>query len=137
MNFRINGKPQGKARPRFKRIGPYVSTYNTKSTQDYEKKVKYSVLEQCKDEIRLNYQGRIKVLIMAYFKPNKSISKKKYNELINTEYLKKPDCDNIAKIILDSLNKIVYKDDSQIHELVVKKKYSDEEYVDVTILYED
>ena len=33
--------------------------------------------------------------------------------------------DNIAKIILDSLNGIAYKDDSQIIELTVLKMYTE------------
>ena len=137
MKFIIKGKPQGKARPRFRRIGSYVSTYTTKQTQDYENLVKNSLLEQNVDEIRLNYQGKVNVSIWAYFKPIKSISKKKYLSLLGTEYLKKPDCDNISKIILDSLNGIAYKDDSQIYKLNVEKKYSEDEYVEVEINYLD
>ena len=38
--------------------------------------------------------------------------------------VKKPDCDNIAKIVLDALNKIAYKDDAQVAELSVKKRYA-------------
>lgn len=34
---------------------------------------------------------------------------------------KKPDVDNIAKIVLDSLNKIAFNDDAQIVGLIVLK----------------
>ena len=37
---------------------------------------------------------------------------------------KKPDCDNIAKIVLDALNGIAYHDDAQVAELTVIKTYS-------------
>ena len=37
--------------------------------------------------------------------------------------MKKPDADNIAKAILDSLNGLAYKDDNQIVDLSVKKEY--------------
>ncbi|WXL80106.1 RusA family crossover junction endodeoxyribonuclease [Clostridium perfringens] len=40
---------------------------------------------------------------------------------------KKPDADNIGKIILDSLNGIAYKDDSQIIELSVIKSYTEDD----------
>ena len=99
INFTIKGKPQGKARPRFRKIGNYVSTYNTKQTKDYEELVKISVTEQCKDKLDKEYTGLVKMHIKAYFKPNKSVSKKQYNLLIGTKFLKKPDSDNIAKII--------------------------------------
>ena len=40
---------------------------------------------------------------------------------------KKPDIDNIVKIILDALNKIAFKDDNQITKIEVEKRYSKEE----------
>ena len=46
---------------------------------------------------------------------------------------KKPDLDNIAKAILDSLNGIAYKDDSQIVSLLISKKYSDRPRVEITL----
>ena len=46
---------------------------------------------------------------------------------------KKPDTDNIAKIILDSLNGIAYHDDAQIVRLTVQKSYSREPRVLVEI----
>lgn len=136
IKFIVPGKPQGKARPRFRKIGNFVSTYNTKSTTEYEKLVKLSAIEQCKDQLDKEYTGIVKMSIKAYFKPNKSISKKQYNLLIGHPYLKKPDSDNIAKIICDSLNGIAYKDDNQISILNVEKYYDDEERVEVIIEYE-
>lgn len=136
IKFIIPGKPQGKARPRFRRCSNYVSTYSPKQTIEYENKVKKLAIEQCKDKLNKEYTGIVKVSIKAYFKPNKSISKKRYNSLIGTEHLKKPDSDNIAKIICDSLNGVAYKDDSQVAYLEVKKEYSKEERVEVAISYE-
>ena len=136
INFTIKGKPQGKARPRFRKIGNYVSTYNTKQTKDYEELVKISVTEQCKDKLDKEYTGLVKIHIKAYFKPNKSVSKKQYNLLIGTEFLKKPDSDNIAKIICDSLNGLAYKDDSQVALLNIEKYYGEEEKVEVQLEYE-
>ena len=135
IKFTILGKPQGKARPRFRKIGNYVSTYNTKQTVEYEKLVKLSAIEQCKDDLDKEYSDNVKVTIKAYFKPNKSISKKKYNSLIGKKFLNKPDVDNIAKIICDSLNGIAYKDDKQISTLKVEKYYDDEERIEVEIEY--
>ena len=45
----------------------------------------------------------------------------------------KPDYDNIAKIIADSLNGIAYRDDAQIVDGYVRKFYSDKPRVVVTI----
>lgn len=136
IKFIIPGKPQGKARPRFRRCSNYVSTYSPKQTIEYENKVKKLAIEQCKDKLNKEYTGTVKMSIKAYFKPNKSISKKQYDLLIGKYYLKKSDADNIAKIICDSLNGVAYKDDSQVAYLEVKKEYSKEERVEVAISYE-
>lgn len=135
IKFIVSGKPQGKARPRFRKIGNYVSTYNPKQTTEYEKIVKLSAIEQCKDQLNKEYTGLVKMSIKAYFKPNKSISKKQYNLLIGKYYLKKSDSDNIAKIICDSLNGVAYKDDSQVAYLEIEKYYAEEERVEVIIEY--
>lgn len=136
IKFTILGKPQSKGRPRFRRIGNYVSTYNPKQTTEYENLVKKSAIEQCKDKLDKEYTGLVKMSIKAYFKPNKSISKKQYNLLVGTNHLKKPDNDNIAKIICDSLNGVAYKDDAQVAVLNVEKYYSEEERTEVMIEYE-
>ena len=46
---------------------------------------------------------------------------------------KKPDADNIAKIVLDALNGVAYEDDSQVINLSVQKRYSEEARVFVHI----
>ena len=51
-------------------------------------------------------------------------------EILHT---KKIDCDNLAKAILDSLNKIAYDDDSGISMLVVDKIYGEMPRVEITL----
>ncbi len=46
---------------------------------------------------------------------------------------KKPDCDNLAKVICDALNGIAYYDDSQIVEITISKYYSGTPEVRVAI----
>lgn len=41
----------------------------------------------------------------------------------------KPDVDNMAKFVMDALNGVYYKDDSQICTLVVSKQYGAEDSV--------
>lgn len=127
MKFTIIGKPRGKGRPRFTRQG---FAYTDKETRAYEKLVKISY-DLCED--KKVYEGNIKIEIWANFVPIKSTSKKKYRELIGQPYNKKPDIDNIAKIILDGLNEVAYKDDNQVVELVVHKTYAEQDYVEVEI----
>jgi Holliday junction resolvase RusA-like endonuclease len=80
-------------------------------------------------------EGQIKAHIQAFFFIPKSTSNKKREKMLSGEIrpTKKPDTDNLAKIILDSLNKMAYDDDSQIVTLTVQKFYSDEPRVEVEL----
>ena len=66
-----------------------------------------------------------KVLIKAQFEIPKSWTKaKKAAAEANEIYPKKPDGDNIAKIVLDSFNSIIWDDDAQVYDLRVIKTYA-------------
>ena len=45
----------------------------------------------------------------------------------------KPDVDNIAKVILDSLNGLAYKDDKQIVFCIISKWYGENPKVEVIL----
>ena len=47
--------------------------------------------------------------------------------------LKKPDADNVIKVVLDSLNKIAYHDDTQVVDLQIRRFYSRDPRLVVTI----
>lgn len=122
-------KPQGKARPRVTRRGAYTP----QKTKDYENLVKYSFLSRYKNfEI---IEGPVVASITAYFPLVKSMSKANQKDALSGVLMptKKPDIDNIAKAILDALNGFAYYDDSQVVELHINKKYSDNEGVYVKI----
>ena len=131
IEFIVKGKIRGKARPRFSKATGRA--YTTKDDKIYEQMVR----EAYKDNLTfINSTLPLRAKIEVYHKVPKSYSKKK-RELCLTGQLKpqiKPDCDNIAKVILDSNNKILYRDDSQITELIIKKEYTqDEDYLKVKI----
>ena len=71
-------------------------------------------------------QGPIRARIEIYYSVPKSYSKRKIEAIKDgTDYpMKKPDCDNVVKIVLDSLNKIAYDDDKQVVELTVLKRWT-------------
>lgn len=74
-------------------------------------------------------EGSIKAKIFVYYKIPKSYTKKRV-ELIRQgkeHPCKKPDADNIAKIVLDSLNKIAFNDDAQVVELIVIKRWTEKQ----------
>ena len=46
---------------------------------------------------------------------------------------KKPDIDNIAKSILDAMNKFIIHDDNQVSKISIEKRYGEEEKVHIRI----
>ena len=117
----VTGKIRGKARPRVCR----GHAFTPKDTVEYEKLVR----DCYKQQDGRYLEGPIKALIIAYYKIPKSYSKKRVQAIRDglEKPTKKPDADNIGKIILDSLNGVAYKDDSQIIELRVIKRYTEED----------
>ena len=134
MVFEIVGAPVGKRRPKFSTIHGYAQAIKPKEDAIYENLVKLSFQSNKPQEYSL-FEKPIKIKIEAYFAIPKSFSKKKINMavegVINPQT--KPDVDNIAKIICDALNNVAYKDDTQIIELTVVKRYALEPKVKVTL----
>jgi Holliday junction resolvase RusA-like endonuclease len=73
--------------------------------------------------------------IMAYYSIPSSASKKKRRMMIEKEIrpTKKPDADNIIKVVADSLNQVAYRDDSQIVDTMLRKYYSEQPRIEVVI----
>ena len=133
-NFVVLGRPKGKGRPRFARRGNFVTTYTPKETEEYEEKIRLAFKEKYGNAKPLN--GNIEMKIMACFGVPKGASKKKTAELLDTPYPKKPDADNISKIVLDSLNAVAFEDDNAVVKLQVEKYYSATEYISIAIIGE-
>lgn len=123
--FEVIGDIKGKERPR---INTYTCTaYTPNNTKDYENLIKQYFKIKYPRYVPL--ENRVSVKIMAYFKIPKSTTKKD-KVLIEEGKLsptKKPDIDNIVKIILDALNKMAFKDDNQITKLEIEKFYTEDE----------
>lgn len=122
--FTIPGPPKGKGRPRVTVRGNYAHAYTPSETVEYENYVKLMWRQQCRDAF---LDGAIKAEIIAYFSVPASASRRRAVMMLEGKirYTKKIDCDNLAKAILDSLNGIAYKDDSQVCELSVRKLYGE------------
>lgn len=119
MKFVVAGVIKGKARPRFSGRGGYVRTYTPETTRDYENLIRRSYTQQSNKK----YEGALSIKIDAFFKKNKRNKK-----VANTIYvLKKPDGDNIVKVVLDALNGIAYDDDKQVSKIEITKLYSDDD----------
>ena len=130
--FEIEGKIKGKGRPRFAKYGNFVKAYTPTDTASYENLIKLQFRISCGDWYS---EKPLKMKIKAIQGIIKSASKKDKARMLSGELkpTKKPDADNIVKIICDALNNIAYKDDTQIVELEFKKAYGELEKVIVEI----
>lgn len=125
ISFIIPGLPKGKGRPKFARMGNFVKTYTPKDTVNYENLVKMMFLDSASKTgwTKPDREEPLACRITCLFPKPQSWSKKKALSAI--KHTKKPDCDNIGKVILDALNAIAFEDDSQVSMLHVEKVYSD------------
>lgn len=105
----IPGRPVPKQRPRFTRTG---HIYTPQETRDYEDFVGWKAKEVIKEPLA----GNVALYIKVYVKGNVF-----------------PDLDNIAKSILDGMNKVAYHDDKQVACLVIQRIKGQEEKVEVEL----
>lgn len=130
--FEIPEAVTGKARPRMNiRSG---KAYTPTKTKNYEYLTRYYFVEKYPKFVPI--ENRVQVKITAYYEITKSTSRKQETKMLQDKIspTKKPDIDNIAKIILDSLNKFAYKDDTQVTKLEIEKKYATTPKVIVKII---
>ena len=131
--FKIPGKIQAKQRPRFSKSG---IVYTPKETRVYENFVRVCYSDYANQYKWEPYSGQIRAEVEVFIQVPQSDSKlKKQTKLIGEiRPTIKPDCDNLAKSILDSLNGLAYQDDKQVVELEVKKFYAEQPEVKVKLM---
>lgn len=119
----ITGPITGKARPRF---NPQTGTaYNTRATKRYEELIKWCYKTQHGEYF---HEAPVDVTIIVEHSVPKNTPRAQRDAMLagKIEPMKKPDIDNIAKIVLDALNGVAYKDDKQVVELHCYKRYAAE-----------
>ena len=130
VQFSIAGNPQGKARPRFS----CGHAYTPDATRKYETMTAF-LYRRAANGFSFDKETPLSVTILVFFAAPKNTSKKKKEIMLNGGAfpVRKPDADNIAKIILDALNGTAYHDDAQIVQLSVRKQYAEKNSVEVIL----
>lgn len=123
IEFEIPGEPQPQGRPIFS--SKSKTARDPEKSRNYKKLVRFYA-RQRKPPDMLN--GALIVHIDIFKKPPKYISDRVKNRAsLQNETMRpitKPDVDNYAKGIKDACTGIIWKDDSQVVELLVRKFYS-------------
>ena len=124
IKITVLGEPIAKGRPKVTIKGGFPTIYTPKETRAAELAFQKQALP-FKPSSPL--EGALRVSIRFYKKKPKSYAKSVVH------WTKKPDIDNMIKLVLDSMNKIFFKDDAQVVELHCKKEYSDSPRTEVLI----
>jgi Holliday junction resolvase RusA-like endonuclease len=128
IHFTVPGPPVGKARPKVVRARNGMSmTYTPDKTVAYEELVRLRFNESLQGHPFEPLEGALRIKIFAGYPIPKSTSKKRRAAMLAGTELpaKKPDWDNIGKIICDALNGVAYGDDAQITDPSMRKRYID------------
>jgi len=117
----IPGRPTGKARPRPGTNGGYHLPKKTVTAQSFA--------ALCATQAMAGFdrfEEAVSMGIDIAVSPPASWSKRKRDEAIcgRIRPTTKPDCDNVVKLIADAFNGIVWRDDVQVVDLTVRKRYA-------------
>jgi Holliday junction resolvase RusA-like endonuclease len=136
LAFTVPGEVRGKGRPRIVRGGKFARLAPDAKTASYENLVALCAVEAMKAAGMAvqAFQGPVCVNMAARLVPAASASRKARAAMLSGEAppTRKPDADNVAKII-DALNGIVWRDDAQVVSLFIRKLYAETPGLDVVI----
>lgn len=109
--FSVPGDPVAKQRPRV--YGKVAVT--PEKTKHYERLVGFYA-RRAMGEMQ-PYPNAVRLTVKAFFKIPESwtASKKKRALAGDLPHTQRPDLDNVLKAVKDGMNKIVYRDDSQVN----------------------
>jgi len=135
IHFVVDGEPVAKGRARTvknKWTGD-THSFTPDKTILYENLIKMSFKETHPNQLPL--LGMLKIEVIAYFSMPQSASNIKREKMLNGEIrpTKKPDADNIIKIICDALNRIAYDDDKQVVDVRLQKFYAEKARISISI----
>lgn len=134
IDFVVEGKPVPAVRmtQRSKYADPAAKRYLT-----YKKLVAAAAISAMNRKALEKIDGTVSVRIDIFYEVPKSYTKKRKTDIYESDYQIRPevrgDIDNVAKSILDGMNGICFKDDIQVVELIVNKRFDDAAGVSVIV----
>ena len=117
--FRFDLAPTSKERPRATRSGHF---YTPAKTRQFESSVKTLARQHWgnKEPLEMNLEA-----ILTFYSKRPKTTKLQYP---------RKDVDNLSKAVLDALNQVIYKDDSQIVKLTASKQWANEDFITIKLV---
>lgn len=134
--FEVPGTPVPKGRPKFRRAGGFVQAYTPAKTRNAEKEIVNCFKEQVKG-FKMPEKGPVSLAVVFYMPIPKGTSKKRIQAILeqNTVHIKKPDLDNLVKLVQDALNEVAWEDDGCVFNINAAKCYGLEPKICISIAY--
>lgn len=122
VTIRLAGMPEGKGRPRF--VRQTGRAYTPEKTARYESELRIAAQDAMGS--RKPYEGSLAVKVVAAMPVPASWSGVKQRRALAGDIRPtgRPDADNLLKA-LDAFNSLVFRDDAQIVDAHVIKRYSE------------
>lgn len=132
IRFTVYGEPVAQGRPRASSQGGFVRLYDPKKSRDYKEYIRLAAAEHAPPAL---LDGPLAMMVTAFRPTPKSFSQKKAAEAEAGLILptSKPDADNYLKSVKDALKGVIWRDDSQVVDAYVRKRYSNRPRIEVKI----
>ncbi|MQT83910.1 hypothetical protein CJU80_11010 [Pseudomonas fragi] len=132
--FVVPGEAVGKGRPRVSTIGGHARMFTPQKTANYETLIAMAAQQAMAGRELIG--GPVLVEMKILVSVAASWSKKKTAEALAGDVMptKKPDADNVLKAICDGINGIVFKDDVQVVNVSLSKRFSETPGVSVRVV---
>lgn len=115
----IAGKPGSKGRPRFSRSSGRAFT--PADTLKFENLVRHEIAASMEQAGQLALEGPV-IVDMVFIMPE-PVGTPKRDRGNGRPHTKKPDLDNLAKLVLDAANTVAFHDDAQVCAALWAKRY--------------
>ena len=116
----IPGEPVAQGRPRFSTHGGFPRAYDPKKSKEGKQSVRFFVANQMEKEGLVPLEGPI--MLQAQFGIKLPTSQeRKRNPKPRSWRVKKPDLDNLIKLVKDACSGIAFLDDNQIVKVSAEK----------------
>ncbi|MGV6394530.1 RusA family crossover junction endodeoxyribonuclease [Pseudomonas caspiana] len=134
VSFVVPGEAIGKGRPRVSTIGGHARMFTPKKTANYETLIAMSAQQAMAG--RELIAGPVLIELKILVAVAQSWSKKKSAAALAGTVMptKKPDADNVLKAICDGINGIVFRDDVQVVNVSLSKRFSETPGVQVRVV---
>ena len=121
VKFTIPGEPVAQGRPRFSTHGGFARAYDPKKSRDGKSVVRLCARDAVEESKLIEPLSGPLVMKVQFGIPLPKSAYRKRTPVARSWRTKKPDLDNLLKLVKDACSGIIYLDDNQISRIVAEK----------------